>query len=133
MPKKELIQFEGFLRHGPNVPHGVRFGNLVFFSAIRPPKPDGTVAETPEEQAEDAFSNLQRLMEGLGGSLRDVLSVQVFLGDSAHIRPMNAVWDRLFAKNENPAARIVIQAGAHGGATREMFSLSVIARNPGAE
>jgi enamine deaminase RidA (YjgF/YER057c/UK114 family) len=132
MPDKEVFHFEGILRHGPHVPHGVRYGGLVFFSAIRPPKPDGTLAETPEEQAEDLFENLRLLMEGLGGSLQDVLSVQVFVGDPAHIRPMNQVWYRLFPMDSNPAARQVIQAGAHGGATREMYSIQVIARDPAA-
>ena len=130
MPKKELVNFEGFLRHGPNVPHGVKFGDFVFFSAIRPPKPDGSYATTPEEQAEDVFANLTRLMEGLGGTLDDVLHVQVFVGDAAYIRPMNQVWYRLFPMETNPAARQVIQAAPHGGATNEMYSLSVIARNP---
>ena len=41
MAEKELVQFDGFLKHGPTVPHGVKFGDFVFFSAIRPPKPDG--------------------------------------------------------------------------------------------
>jgi len=115
------------------VPHGVKFGDFVFFSAIRPPKPDGTYGDTPEEQAEDVFANLQRLMESLGGSLADVLHVQVFLGDPAYTRPMNQVWYRLFPMDTNPAARQVIQAAPHGGATKEMYSLSVIARNPSAD
>src|SRR3954447_8145245 len=130
MPEKELVQFDGFLKHGPHVPHGVKWGDMIFFSAIRPPKPDGSYGETPEEQAEDAFANLQRLMEGLGGGLDDVLHVQVFVADPAYIRPLNTVWYRLFPMESNPTARQVIQAAPHGGATKEMYSLSVIARTP---
>lgn len=130
MAEKELINFDGFLKHGPHVPHGVKCGDLVFFSAIRPPKPDGSLADTPLEQAEDTFANLQRLMEGIGGSLLDVLQVQVSVGDPSHIRPMNEVWYRLFPMDSNPTARQVIQAGAHGGGTAQMYSLFVIARNP---
>lgn len=133
MAEKELIQFEGFLRHGPHVPHGIKFGDLIFFSAIRPPKPDGTLADTPEEQAEDLFANLQRLMEGVGGTLQDVLHVQVFVGDAAYIRPMNQVWYRLFPMETNPTARQVIQGGPHGGGTTEMYSISVTAANPDAK
>jgi enamine deaminase RidA (YjgF/YER057c/UK114 family) len=131
MPEKELVHFEGFLRHGPNVPHGIKYNGLFFSSAIRPPKPDGSLAETPEEQAEDLFENLRRIMEGMGATLQDVLSVQVFVGDASYIRPMNQVWYRLFPMDSNPAARQVIQAGAHGGATTEMYSIQVIARVPG--
>src|SRR5260370_4173748 len=127
MPEKELVQFEGFLKHGPNVPHGVKFGDLVFFSAIRPPRPDGSYGATAEEQAEDVFASLLRLMEGLGGDLNDVLHVQVFVGEPSYIRPMNQVWYRLFPMETNPTARQVIQAAPHGGATNEMYSLSVIA------
>jgi enamine deaminase RidA (YjgF/YER057c/UK114 family) len=130
MTEKEVFHFDGVLRHGPNVPHGIKFGEFVFFSAIRPPKPDGTLASTPEEQAEDLFENLRILMEKIGGTLQDVLHVQVFCGEASYIRPMNQVWYRLFPMESNPAARQVIQAGAHGGATAEMYSISVIARNP---
>ena len=130
MAEKELVQFDGFLKHCPNVPHGVKFGDFVFFSAIRPPKPDGSVADAPAEQAADTFANLTRLMEGLGGTLDDVLHVQVALPGPEYIAPMNAVWAELFPIDSNPCARQVIQAGAHGGATGELYSLNVIARNP---
>ena len=130
MIEKEAFRFDGFLRHGKDVPHGVKFGDFVFFSAIRPPKPDGTLGETPEEQAEDMFLNLERLMESLGGSLNDVLHAQIFCGDGSYVRPLNQAWYKRFPEESNPAARQLIQAGAHGGATTEMFSMMVIARNP---
>src|SRR5687768_11647269 len=119
------------MAHNPDVPHGVKFGDFVFFSAIRPPKPDGKLAETPLEQAEDVFANLHRLMDGLGGSLDDVLQVIVYVADASYVGPMNQVWAKLFPRATNPTARQVIQGGPHGGAVgptnKEFYSLNVIA------
>ncbi|MGE3301904.1 MAG: RidA family protein [Hyphomonadaceae bacterium] len=128
--KKEAFHFDDVLKHGPHVPHGLRYGGLIYFSAIRPPRPDGTLRATPEEQAEDLFENLRILMEKVGGTLDDVLHVQVFCGEPSYVMPMNQVWYKLFPMDKNPAARQVIQAGAHGGATKEMYSINVTARDP---
>ena len=131
MPQKEVIQFEGFMPHGPNVPHGVKVGATLYYSAIRPARPDGSTADTIDEQVEQVFANLGRLLEGHGATYRDVVKVQVFVTSMDYVRPMNQVWYRLFPSDSNPAARIVIGvAGLPGSNT--MLSLDVIAQTPGA-
>ena len=130
MPEKELIQFEGFMPHGPNVPHGVKVGNMLYYSDIRRAKPDGTTDDTLEGQAEQVFDNLRRLLEGHGATFQDVIKVEVFVTDMAYVRPMNQVWYRHFPSDSNPAARIVIGVNALPG-QGTMLSLDVIAQMPG--
>ena len=129
MPKKELIQIDGVLAHGPNVPHGVKVGNLLFYSAIRPNRADDSIADTPEQQAEDVFENLRKLLAGHGATYADVIKVQVFVTDMANVRPMNQVWYRHFPSETNPTARIVI--GVQALPHRALMSLDVIAQMPG--
>ena len=131
MPKKELIQFEGFMPHGPNVPHGIRVGDFLYYSAIRPAKPDGTTDDTPEGQARQAFENLRRLLEGHGATFNDVVKVRVYVTDMSYVRPMNQVWYEHFPMETNPAARIVIGVNGLPG-QNTMISLDVTAQVPGA-
>ncbi len=115
MAEKELLQYEGFMPHGPNVPHGVRVGNTIEYSAIRPARPDRTTADTPEEQARDAFANMKRLLDEEGLTWKNIVKVRVYVTKQEYIRPMNEVWYEHFPSDSNPAARVVIGAAFLAG------------------
>ena len=107
MPSKEVLQYEGLLPHGPNVPHGVRVGNLIEYSAVRPQKPDGSptgsVSETPLQQARDTLDNLRLLLEREGLTYKNVVKVTVFCTSPEAIPGINEAWAEFFPKEHRPA------------------------------
>jgi 2-iminobutanoate/2-iminopropanoate deaminase len=131
MPKKELIHYDDFMPHGPNVPHGIKVGNMLMYSAIRPAKPDRSTDDNPEAQARQAFENLRMLLEREGATFSDVVKVRVYVTDPSYVREMNKVWYEHFPIETNPAARIVIGAPFLPG-ENTMISLDVTAQIPGA-
>lgn len=129
MPTKQLLNYQGFMPHGPNVPHGVRVGNEINYSAIRPAKPDRTTDTEPAKQAEQAFENLRMLLEKEGLTFKDVTKVRVYVTKPEYIGPMNQVWYKHFPMESNPAARVVIGAAFLAGDTT-MMTLDVTAQVP---
>ena len=114
MAKKELIVHEGFMPHGPNVPHAVKVGNVIEYSAIRPARPDRTTGETMEEQAQDVFANFERLLTEDGLTWKDVVKVRVYVTKQEMIRAVNDVWATKFPADIRPA-RVVIGAAFLAG------------------
>ena len=114
MATKELIVHEGFMPHGPNVPHGVKVGSVIEYSAIRPARPDRTTGETMEEQAQDVFANFERLLELDGLTWKDVVKVRVYVTKMEMIRAVNEVWGQKFPPDIRPA-RVVIGAAFLAG------------------
>ena len=103
MPKKQVLEYEGLLPHGPNVPHAVRVGDLIDFSAVRPQRADGSVAESAEEQARDTLENLRALLDKEGLTHKHVVKVVVFCTDAAAIPALNEAWAKFFPKEDRPA------------------------------
>lgn len=129
MSEKELIHYDGFMPHGPNVPHGIRLGNLIMYSAIRPAKPDRSTDDNAEDQARQAFENLRMLLDKEGADFTNVVKVRVYVTDPSYIREMNKVWYEHFPMETNPAARIVIGTPFLPG-ENTMISLDVTAQIP---
>lgn len=107
----------------------VRKGPLVITAQI--PKDPVSGAIVPGDitvQTRRVLENLRLAMEGAGGSLADVMMVQVFLVDGADAAAMNAVWRDVFDEPYPcratvvvkellaPGMRIEIVATAHLGA-----------------
>ena len=124
---KELVNQSGFMPHGPNVPHGVRVGDVIEYSAIRPARPDASTDPDIAAQAEQAFENLRLLLEKEGLDFKAVVKVRVYVTKPEYIQAMNQVWYRHFPMDSNPAARIVIGAAFLPGPDTKL-SLDVTAR-----
>ncbi|MBM3939711.1 MAG: RidA family protein [SAR202 cluster bacterium] len=129
MAAKQLLNYAGFMPHGPNVPHGIRRGDTIDYSAIRPAKPDRTTDPDPGKQAEQAFENLRLLLEKEGLGFDAVTKVRVYVTKPEYIGPMNQVWYKHFPMETNPAARIVIGAAFLPGDDTKI-SLDVTAHAP---
>ena len=127
MAAKQLVNYTGFMPHGPNVPHGVRVGDVIEYSAIRPAKADASTDPDIAQQAEQAFENLRMLLEKEGLDFRAVTKVRVYVTKPEYIAAMNQVWYRHFPIDSNPAARIVIGAAFLPGNDTKL-SLDVTAR-----
>lgn len=88
----------------------VRKGNLVLTAQI--PKDPATGAVVPgdiEAQTRRTLANLKMAVEAAGGSLADVMLVQVFLIDPADAAGMNRIYAETFAEPYPCRATVVVK------------------------
>ena len=88
----------------------VRKGPLVITAQIpKDPETGEIVAGDITVQTRRTLDNLSLAMEGAGGSLADVMMVQVYLTDSADAAAMNAVWREVFKEPFPCRATVVVK------------------------
>jgi enamine deaminase RidA (YjgF/YER057c/UK114 family) len=93
--------------HGMEVPAGRR---LVVCSGQLGITADDRIPEDPGEQAELCFANIAAILKDAGLTLRDVVRINAFVSDPAHLKPYMQVRDRLVG-DPPPASTLVIVAG----------------------
>ena len=83
---------------GPYSP-AVRAGAFVFVSGQTPRDPvtGDLVGDDVAAQTRQTLSNVQRLVEQAGASLRDVVSVTIYLADVDDWGAMNSVYTEFFS------------------------------------
>lgn len=91
----------------------IRSGRFVFLAGQGPFRPDGSKVDSSfEEQARQAFSNLQAVAAAAGASLADAVRVGVYLRDMSDFAAMNKVYLE-FVRDPMPA-RTTIQSDLPG-------------------
>jgi 2-iminobutanoate/2-iminopropanoate deaminase len=70
-------------------------------------RPDGTTPAGIEAQAEQAWKNVEAALATAGMDLTDLVRVNYYLTDTAHIAPARAVRER-FLKQPVPAATLLV-------------------------
>jgi enamine deaminase RidA (YjgF/YER057c/UK114 family) len=103
--------------HGIEVTAGAR---LVFCSGQLGIKADDTVPEDVGAQAEICFANIATILAEAGMTLANVVRINAYVTDRAHMAGYMAVRDRLFPENP-PASTLVIVSGF----TRPEFKVEV--------
>ncbi len=103
----------------------VAWGELVFLSGIRGIDP---VTRRPADgdalRIRRIFEHLARLLEASGSSLRDVLSIRVYVTHMGRHRPLvNAAFARFFG-TELPARTIVEVRGLNQGDSIELEAVA---------
>lgn len=94
----KVLRSNAVLPPGLPFPDGVQVGNLILMSGqigVRP----GTLELVPggiEAEARQTLQNVARTLEAHGGSLSDVVRVQVMLADMAEWSRFNAVYLEFF-------------------------------------
>lgn len=105
--------------HGVEVPEGKR---LIFTSGQLGLAADGSVPEDTEAQADICFANIDAILGAAGAGRGDVVRINAFVTDRAHMAAYMAARDRWLAEVERlPASTLVIVAGF----TREEFTVEV--------
>ena len=99
--------------HGVEVAAGKR---LVVLSGQLGAGPDDTVPESVEEQAEICFANIAAILGEAGMSLADLVRINAYVTDRAHMRGYMNVRDRVVS-DPPPASTLMIV----GGFTRPEF------------
>jgi enamine deaminase RidA (YjgF/YER057c/UK114 family) len=103
--------------HGVEVPPGCR---LVFCSGQLGVAPDESVPEDAGSQAELCFRNIAAILGEAGLTLKDIVRINCFVTDRAHMQPYMAVRDKLIG-SPPPASTLVVISGF----TRPEFKLEI--------
>lgn len=110
----------------------VRVGDTVYLSGQIPLVPGTTQLESGDMRAQigRVFDNLAAVARAAGGSLADVVKLNVFLTDLANFPLVNEVMARYF-QEPYPARAAVGVAALPRGAPVEMDAVMVIGRRAG--
>jgi len=113
--------------HGVEVPPGHR---LVLCSGQLSIDIDDHVPETAEAQTELCFKNVAAILQSANMSLADIVRINAYVTDRAHLPGYMKVRDRLFG-DPAPASTLMIVSGF----AREVFKveIEVIAAAPDEE
>lgn len=103
--------------HGVVVEAGAR---LVLCSGQLALGPDGSVPRDAGAQAEICFANGAAILAEAGMTLADVVRINAYVTDRAHMAPYMAVRDRLFPQPA-PASTLMIVTGF----TRPEFKVEI--------
>ena len=94
-------------RLNPFIPQAVISGNLIFVSGMAGMNPETgkLISDNYEEQAWQAFRNLQTIVEEAGSSLDRIVKTTIFMvsGADADFSIINKVYSHFF--ENNPPAR----------------------------
>ena len=93
--------------HGVEVPAGKR---LVVCSGQLGIGPDDSIPEDAGAQAELCFSNIVAVLAEAGLGLKDIVRINAYVTDRAHMKPYMAVRDRLVG-DPPPASTLMIVSG----------------------
>ncbi|WP_417596471.1 RidA family protein [Oceanospirillum sp.] len=92
--------------HSDNAPaaigpysQAVQVGNLVFMSGQIPLNPETmeVVTESFEAQTVQVFENLKAVAEAAGGSLENVVKLNIYMPDLGNFAKVNEVMERYFS------------------------------------
>jgi enamine deaminase RidA (YjgF/YER057c/UK114 family) len=93
--------------HGVEVPAGAR---LVLCSGQLGIGPNDVVPEDAGGQAELCFANVAAILAEAGLTLRDIVRINAFVTDRAHLQPYMDVRNRLFS-DPAPASTLMMVSG----------------------
>lgn len=102
MARRTSIYVEGFSHSSP-IPSACRLGNLLISGGIYGMEPHtGRLSASLEEQCAQMFANLRTTVEAGGGSVDDIVKVNVWMMDPTQKQVLNRYWQELFP---DPASR----------------------------
>ncbi|HWU17187.1 MAG TPA: Rid family hydrolase [Devosia sp.] len=109
------------------VSDAIKAGNQVWLVAIaEDPATGEIVAGGIEEQTRRTIENLQLAVTAAGGTLANIVQVQVFLTDSADAKGMNAVYAQYFKPPYPVRATVVVKELLAKGLRVEMLATAIV-------
>lgn len=108
---------------------GILVGGFLFISGQLPidPVTGNLVPGGMEEQAIQAFRNLEAVVKASGGSREDVVKVTVYIPDISQWNTVNRIYGEFFG-NHKPARSVVPTRDLHFGALVEVEAVAWIGR-----
>ncbi|MFE1598964.1 RidA family protein [Methylobacterium sp. ID0610] len=111
----------GIARSKAPVNGTVKAGSRVFTTHVPKDPTTGEIVEgSMDVQARRLFDNLTMALAAAGGSLKDVVSVLIFLTDASEFEAMNAVYREYFAEPYPTRATVVVKELIGGKARIEL-------------
>src|SRR5262249_306511 len=109
MPIERIFPHNSPTPRGPYSP-AVKAGDFIYVSGQGPidPVTDRVVIAEVEEQTRITLSNIQRILETCGATIRDVVKCSVFLRNIADFPRMNEVYKSFFG--DARPARTTVEA-----------------------
>jgi enamine deaminase RidA (YjgF/YER057c/UK114 family) len=99
----------------------------VFVAGQVGARPDGSIADDPEEQHRLAWTNVLAILKATGMDHRNIVDGHVYITDRAHIELYRKVRDEIL-QGHKPAATLLVVAGLAN--SRLAVEVSVIAAAP---
>ncbi|HLQ24246.1 MAG TPA: RidA family protein [Acidiferrobacterales bacterium] len=125
--KKQIITTQAAPQAIGTYSQAVKAGNTVYLSGQIPLVPESMQLVSNDARAQIArvFENLSAVAEAAGGTLQDVVKLNVFLTDLAHFPIVNEVMAQYFEK-PYPARAAIGVAALPKGAVVEMDAVMVL-------
>ena len=99
----------------------VRAGDRIFTTHVpKDPKTGAIVEGDMTTQARRLFENMKMSMEAAGGSMKDIVSVLIFLTDASEFDAMNAVYREYIGEPYPTRATVVVKELIGGKARIEV-------------
>lgn len=100
MATRQIIQTDQAPQAIGTYSQAVRVGDTVYLSGQIPLDPaSGTLVEGDiEQEISRVFDNLKAVAEAAGGSLNDVVKLNIFLTDLSHFATVNQIMARYFTE-----------------------------------
>ncbi|MBI3186408.1 MAG: RidA family protein [Gammaproteobacteria bacterium] len=127
--KKQIISTDKAPKAIGTYSQAVKVDNTVYLSGQIPLVPETMelLTGSVEEQIHRVFKNLAAVAEAAGGSLQDMVKLNVFLTDLAHFPTVNQVMARYFTE-PYPARAAIGVASLPRGSAVEMDGVMVITK-----
>ncbi|KRV76348.1 RidA family protein [Pseudomonas citronellolis] len=104
----------------------IKAGNTVYLSGQIPLDPQSmTLVEGFEAQTVQVFENLKAVATAAGGSLQDIVKLNVFLTDLSHFAKVNEIMGR-YIDTPYPARAAIGVAALPLGSSVEMDAILII-------
>src|SRR3954462_4411375 len=103
MERRQVVQYDGQAGgHRNPIPTCVTLGDLILPSVI-----GGQGTADPRKAIEQAFTNMQRIIEGAGGTLEGIGKIPSSVKNFEHREIVNDLWLKTFPDENNRPARHV--------------------------
>lgn len=110
MAKRRSIHIEGFAHGTQPIPAASVVGHLLITGGVHGLDPaTGNPDPDPERQVALMFQHLANIMKAAGGSMDDIVKLDVYAGDRAVRSVVNAQWLELFPDEASRPARHTFQ------------------------
>ena len=129
------VQRENLFPAGLSMPTGVwttvvtaRPGKLIFVSGLTAKGPDGGIVGVGDMRAQtvQVCENLKLAMAAAGGTLLDVMQVQVFIKDMSHFKTIHEVRKQYFPAHPPASTMVAISAFTHPDMMIEINAIGVL-------
>ena len=127
MSNKSIIQSDSAPQAIGTYSQAVKAGNTVYLSGQIPLDPESMelVGGGIENQIKQVFENLKAVCEAAGGSLQDIVKLNIFLTDLGNFATVNEVMATYFQK-PYPARAAIGVAALPKGAEVEMDGIVIL-------